>query len=649
MEITLKIPFDDKDTAKEAAEASGGRLYWNGMNGGPKTWTYRGEKGSFPASLNQYRENPETRSDSFTPPKPVANRSQAYPSENQRPQERPAYRKEEPPSNVPQRDKTVLSIDYTYFQLAKQLGACYDPKEKYYYYNGSNLPLELRGFNPPPYSREERIQRMLDRKLPEAVKDSGKFEKRKYQMQGVAEIVKNHQAGLPGFLLADDLGLGKTVTAWIAAQKIADSLRKNKPCLKILVVGPLATLPAWRSTIQELGHGPDDILVLNYHRLKQLMELSDPKKAKSLKGVAKMGKAENFDIVLFDESQKLKNADAAVSKLGMKLSASAGYIIWMSATAGQRALELVYLASLLGARTNNKSSNILKDYENWCKQEDMGVSRGAYGKWIVEPEKQADSEKRIHEMIFKPDHNGVRGGIRRLARDISGWPERQVILHRTEIEGRDLEAYKKEWDSFIAWVKKGKSLSYAKEDRAKGLAELMRLRQKASLLKAPSNVDLILDLLDNNRNVAVSCFFHDSIDEITKGLAKSKVPVAVMHGKMANAERERQRLLYQQEKVKVILFTPEEGINLHAGEYGNTPRAQVNHDIRWSGIVMRQIDGRSHRNGQFAPVYWTVLGNTVEDRVAQVMIGKTESMDAINGDSSDLEQVNKILEKAGVL
>jgi hypothetical protein len=80
----------------------------------------------------------------------------------------------------------------------------------------------------------------------------------------------------------------------------------------------------------------------------------------------------------------------------------------------------------------------------------------------------------------------------------------------------------------------------------------------------------------------------------------------------------------------VILFNVVEGISLHEGEANNggnnVPRSQIDHDLRWSAIQAHQIDGRSHRDGKFAQVYWVVAKDTVDCRVAEVLLRKLESM-----------------------
>ena len=101
---------------------------------------------------------------------------------------------------------------------------------------------------------------------------------------------------------------------------------------------------------------------------------------------------------------------------------------------------------------------------------------------------------------------------------------------------------------------------------------------------------------------------------------------------------------YQRGDAPVILFNVVEGISLHEGETNNAennvPRCQIDHDLRWFAIQAHQIDGRSHRDGKFAQVFWVVAKDTVDSRVAEVLLWKLESMGNLQGDSTkDFEEI----------
>jgi hypothetical protein len=175
---------------------------------------------------------------------------------------------------------------------------------------------------------------------------------------------------------------------------------------------------------------------------------------------------------------------------------------------------------------------------------------------------------------------------------------------------------------------------------------VIRLRQKSSLLKLEDSIELCLELLDNGRQVAISCEFLATMDAMEEVLRKKKISYARVHGRCTNNShlKEAERLRYQRGDAPVILFNVVEGISLHEGETNNggnnVPRCQIDHDLRWSAIQAHQIDGRSHRDGKFAQVYWVVAKDTIDSRVAEVLLGKLESMGNLQGDSTkDFEEI----------
>ena len=69
--------------------------------------------------------------------------------------------------------------------------------------------------------------------------------------------------------------------------------------------------------------------------------------------------------------------------------------------------------------------------------------------------------------------------------------------------------------------------------------------------------------------------------------------------------------------------------------HDDAPRSEVIHDLRWSAIQMAPIEGRCHRDGRFAQVYWTYADDTVEEKIARVVAGRIQSMKEMIGDDTE--------------
>jgi superfamily II DNA or RNA helicase len=530
----------------------------------------------------------------------------------------------------------VLDVPFAMRGVAAAGGARWDADRSVFVWRGAALPPSLVPFRPGLYSWEAHVERELNGgPRTAASKPAGSIHPRAHQTVAVAAILRARAAGRPGFLLADDVGLGKTITAWKA---ILDLPKVET----VLVVCPLAVIAHWRRTIEALGDGGKDIVLLNYDRLGKLFEVTPEarKKIRSKKGLARAGSAPEFDVIVWDESHRCKNPTAARSKLAAKLVANAEFCLWLSATAGQNPLELSYLAPLLASVTGSRATD-LKDFESWCQEQGLGLTRGTFGRW--EWRGDVSDCAKVRALLFDAPHRGdaPAAGLRRRPEDIAGWPAINRILTPIELAGDARDLYAQAWTAF----RKEMELAPRGRDPKSALAATLRLRQKSSLIRVPGTIELVHDLLANGHSVAISVAFLETLESIRGALASDKIECAEIHGRLAAELREEQRLRFQRGEVRVVLFTVEEGISLHQGEHDDVPRSEVIHDLRWSAIQMAQIEGRCHRDGRFAQVYWTYADDTIEDRIARVVAGRIQSMKEMIGDDvSTLREIERLLD-----
>jgi Domain of unknown function (DUF5710)/SNF2-related domain len=559
------------------------------------------------------------------------------------------------PANAPKGpvEKIILDIPFSYRDVALKAGARWDSEFKAYFFEkrfGQELPFDLEGFEPKQFSWEEKIQRELNGAAFPIVPAQKSIILKPHQLAAVEEIFSAYKKGFPGFLLADDVGLGKTFTAWAGILKIVESSNQT---WKILIVCPLGVVANWRSSIQWMGTNRcvHEVVILNYERLGKIFEAKPRKGVKKLskRDLARRGTAgEEFDIVLFDESHALKNLTSLRTKFSVKLYGRAKMIFWLSATAGQNPLELGYLAPILAKKTGDRALTT-KDFEQWCVDNLPGVGRGEFGAWAWVGGKE--EEEKVHQLLFDPDTSGVKPALRRRASDLVGWPEVNRIVHWVELDCEAQRLYKLAWKEFKKALEGVGTLSKQRAALVKSEA-VIRLRQKSSLLKVEDSIELCQELLDNGRQVAISCEFLATMDAMEEVLRKKNISCARVDGRCANGSqlKEAERLRYQRGEAPVILFSVVEGISLHEGEANNggnnVPRSQIDHDLRWSAIQAHQIDGRSHRDGKFAQVYWVAAKDTVDCRVAEVLLRKLESMGNLQGDSTkDFEEILSAIQR----
>ena len=88
------------------------------------------------------------------------------------------------------------------------------------------------------------------------------------------------------------------------------------------------------------------------------------------------------------------------------------------------------------------------------------------------------------------------------------------------------------------------------------------------------------------------------------------------------------RLAFQTGQLDAVVFTVTESISLHQHELpgGERTRALILHDMRHSAIQLAQIEGRCHRDGQQATVYYAFAEDTVEEAVTATVVRRMASM-----------------------
>jgi len=530
----------------------------------------------------------------------------------------------------------VLDIPFEQRALHNLFKIKWDSEHKISIYEGEQLPELLEEFQSKIFSYSWNQYHKIHKKKPKIELVEPLWKPRPHQAIASEYINNAYKNKSPGFLLADDVGLGKTISAW-------SFVLQNKTLKDVLIVCPVAVIAHWRNTILHMGSDNKNILIINYESLSKIFTESKKKKLSSTKSkgkqkrIAKELDAPNYDLIIWDESHKCKNTDNARSIMASKLRKNSGFDLWLSATAGQNPLELSYLSSLLTLKTG-KRVLVSEDFEVWCEKVGLKVKRGAYGKWIWESnEKDTQS---INNWLFK---GTIPVGIRRTPVEISGWTELSRNLFPIELSQAERELYKENWKTFRL-KEMGEKIKQKQSESL--LIKSLRFRQKSSWIRIEETVDLIQEHLENNLQVAVSVAFRETQSKIIELLEKKKIACAQIHGSLSTNDKEKERLDFQKGNKKVIIFTVEEGISLHEGEHNDAKRVLLIHDIRWSGIQMAQIEGRCHRDGKFAPVYWLYAEDTIEFKITSMLFNKIKSMKQMMGDDTNtLKEIEKILEQ----
>ena len=524
---------------------------------------------------------------------------------------------------------------------------------------GDALPAHLAAYGSEAFSWERWREAELNDVPPDALPDyladprddsvPTVFTPRPHQVAGAAAALAARDAGLPGFLLADAVGLGKTITAVLAVRAMPDAQL-------IVIVCPLSVVAHWRRTILGLGHGDRRFLIVNYERAKRLFvpppaALRVKKTKTKNKHTVGTGRLRlTPDAVIMDESHRARNPTTLTAAACRRLTSAATFSIYASATAGQNPLELSYLARLLAATTGTRLGEVseLDEWAAWCTAQGLGISRGAYGTWLYE--RSPDVETVIRRMLFEPSVGGAAAGIRRRAMDLQGWPALDTNLVPVSLDAAQRALYLAAWSEYRVRM----HLAGRGRDSTARLVQLQRFRQKCSLLRVGQTVDLVQDKLADGHQVVLSVVFTETAQALVDKLGGPE-KVALVTGQVTGPAREAERIRFQTGQVKIVVCSVTEGISLHAGERGlpggaiasTAPRVTIVSDPRWTALELEQISGRAHRDGEYAEMILLVGESTVELEVTQAALYRWKSMRGMQGDpDADLAQAQAVLDRA---
>src|SRR5204863_6503561 len=120
----------------------------------------------------------------------------------------------------------ALDVPFAMRGVATSSGARWDAEHSAFVFRGDALPAGLAPFRSLPYSLERRVERLLNADgahdaAPAPDASTNVMVPRPHQLEAVRAIEASVRAGRTGFLLADDVGLGKTITAWEAVRRIS--------------------------------------------------------------------------------------------------------------------------------------------------------------------------------------------------------------------------------------------------------------------------------------------------------------------------------------------------------------------------------------------------------------------------------------------
>ncbi|MFZ2631746.1 MAG: DEAD/DEAH box helicase [Desulfosalsimonadaceae bacterium] len=468
----------------------------------------------------------------------------------------------------------------------------------------------------------KRLSTVVEPKLPSTLQ----AHLREYQVAGFNWLAQLSHWGV-GACLADDMGLGKTVQALAAILLTA----AKGPTL---VVAPLSVMANWETECQRFAPtlnvtvfgpgdrqaalsaiGPFDLLIASYGLLAI--------EAEKLAGV-------EWEIVVLDEAQAIKNMNTQRSKAAMSLNAR----FRMATTGTPLENHLGELWTLF----HFLNPGLLGSFKRFNERFAVPIER----------DRNREANARLRKLI-RPFL------LRRLKSEVL-----QELPEKTEVT---LEVEMSREEALLYEAQRMKSLEAIAADasgpadkRFRILAEIMKLRRlccnpalvlpdcaiASSKLKVFG--DVVAELVESNHKALVFSQFVGHLSLIRELLDERKIKYQYLDGSTSAAQRKERINAFQAGEGEVFLISLKAGgfgLNLTAADY------VIHMDPWWNPAVEDQASDRAHRIGQQRPVtvYRLVVKDSIEEQIVSLHKEKRDLADSIltGGDVSGKVSAEELL------
>ncbi len=429
---------------------------------------------------------------------------------------------------------------------------------------------------------------------------------RPYQVAGYHWLHYLSEVGWGG-ILADDMGLGKTIQALSTLQLY----KEKQKTMSVLVVCPTTLMFNWENEIKKftpqlthlIHHGGErqrnkkifsqyDVVITTYGTLR-----SD----------IKFMMENEFDYIVLDESQAIKNPQSKVTKAACLLNAKNR--LCMSGTPLQNNTFDIY------AQMNFLNPGMLGSVEYFRNEFATPIDK------FGEKEQKDHLRKLLFPFILRRTKEQV-------AKDLPEKTETILFCEMEEEQRTIYDAYRNDYRDKILGVISEQGIDRSQLTILQGLMKLRQICDSPAIMneaeKLP-NVSVKLDELAReitenigNHKALVFSQFLGMLGLIREKLTEIGVKYEYFDGSTSAVDREKAIQSFQQnDDVRVFLISLKAGgvgLNLTAADYVYIV------DPWWNPAVEQQAIDRTHRIGQTKNIfaYRMICKDTIEDKILQL-------------------------------
>jgi len=407
----------------------------------------------------------------------------------------------------------------------------------------------------------------------------------------------------PKSILAADQGLGKTIIA-------ARTIKKGE---RVLVICPATLKINWKrerllwsdeKNIKIVNKKKDILpkekctIIINYDILGSREKVAGTGKKKKKGKIKPNFDFTNFDRVIIDESQMIKNSKAVRTKIAAKLIKTIDNVVLLSGTPMERPIDLYVPMYAIDAINMSYDSFGMR----FCDPKKVFIGIREF--MLYRGMSNADELREILKPFM----------LRLLKKDVMDLPERNV-----EIVSLDLPVGKREKEYSFSAI--------AKDPRPLGFEGLSELLHEQGLRKLPLAVSHIKMRLESEKKVFVVARHSDVIDILMDKLDKFN-PVK-LDGRCTAVEKQKSVDTFQNdENCRVFIgqiVASRVGITLTAA------RHVIIVESDWSYSNLMQVIDRVHRIGQKNNVNAEILtiDNSIDERMLYTTLEKESFINEI--------------------
>lgn len=453
---------------------------------------------------------------------------------------------------------------------------------------------------------------------------------RPYQTSGFQWLNYLNDVGWGG-ILADDMGLGKT----IQALTMLHHYKEVTGGLKALVVCPTTLIYNWRNEVQKFSpslsfhihHGSirtrnveelnsHNIIITTYGTLRSDIQV-----------LLKM----NFDYVILDESQAIKNPASKVTRAASLLNAKNR--LCMSGTPLQNNTFDIF------AQMNFLNPGLLGNMEFFRNEFATPIDK------FGEQEQKEHLRKLLFPFILRRTKEQV-------AKDLPDKTE-TILFCEMETEQRKVyEAYRNSYREKILGTIDQQGIGKSQLTILQGLMKLRQICDSPAILNEDEkypNHSIKLDELSReieenigNHKALIFSQFLGMLALIKKKLVEDGIPFEYFDGSTSAPDREKAIQNFQNnDECRVFLISLKAGgvgLNLTAADYVYIV------DPWWNPAVEQQAIDRTHRIGQTKNIfaYRMICVDTIEDKILELQERKRKlASELIADDASFVKALSK--------